>query len=139
MENATNKEELKAKYKPLIAEAKAKYLAKDKLAKEEVAKEKEIFKAEYAAQLAEFDSRRPEVVANAKAKYNEAFAALMQETDERWQSKNRPFIKTLLRIKFLKSFILSRVDNEFDAKYKAIKKEYHDEVYAVSKKLAKRN
>ena len=139
VENATNKEELKAKYKPLIAEAKAKYLAKDKLAKEEVTKEKEIFKAEYAAQLAEFDSRRPEVVEAAKQKYNEAFAALMQETDARWENKNRRFIKTLLRIKFLKTFILSRVDNEFDAKYKVIKKEYHDAVYAVSKKLAKRN
>ena len=50
-EHSTNKEELKAKYKPIIAEAKAKYLAKDKIAKEEVAKAKAQFKLEYQQEL----------------------------------------------------------------------------------------
>ena len=46
-DNATNKSELKAKYKPVIAEAKAKYLEKNKDAKVEVAKAKEQYKQEY--------------------------------------------------------------------------------------------
>ena len=47
VENATNKAELKAKYKPVIAEAKAKYLEKNKEAKAEVAKVKAQYKQEY--------------------------------------------------------------------------------------------
>ena len=46
-ENETNKAELKAKYKPLIAETKAKYLEKNKEAKVEVAKAKAEYQEEY--------------------------------------------------------------------------------------------
>lgn len=51
VDNATNKAELKAKYKPVIAEAKAKYNAKNKEAKAEVAKVKEQYKKEYQDEL----------------------------------------------------------------------------------------
>ena len=51
-EHATNKAELNAQYKPQIAEAKAAYLAKDKVAKVEVKKAKEQFKKEYQDELA---------------------------------------------------------------------------------------
>ena len=51
VDNATNKAELKAKYKPAIAEAKAKYNAKNKEAKAEVAKAKEQYREEYTEEL----------------------------------------------------------------------------------------
>ena len=51
VDNATNKAELKAKYKPVISEAKAKYTAKNKEAKAEVAKAKEQYKQEYQNEL----------------------------------------------------------------------------------------
>ena len=50
--NAFNKAELKAKYKPAIAEAKKIYLEKNKVAKVEVAKAKAQFKKEYQDELA---------------------------------------------------------------------------------------
>ena len=49
---STNKQELKAKYKPLIAEAKAKYLEKDKEAKAKVKEAKAQYKEEYRQELA---------------------------------------------------------------------------------------
>ncbi len=52
VEHTANKAELKAQYKPQIAEAKAIYLAKDKVAKVEVKKAKEQFKKEYQDELA---------------------------------------------------------------------------------------
>ncbi|MBQ6731041.1 MAG: ATP-binding cassette domain-containing protein [Bacilli bacterium] len=49
--NETSKSELRAKYKPLIAETKATYLAKNKEAKVEVAKVKEQYKQEYLEEI----------------------------------------------------------------------------------------
>ena len=49
--NVTNRGELKAKYKPLIAETKAKYLEKNKIAKVEVAKTKKQYQQEYLDEL----------------------------------------------------------------------------------------
>ena len=51
-EHSTNKADLKAKYKPLISETKAKYLAKKKTANEAVKKAKEQYKEEYREELA---------------------------------------------------------------------------------------
>ena len=50
--NSVNREELKAKYKPLIAETKAKYLEKKKEADAKVAEVKKQYDAEYAEELA---------------------------------------------------------------------------------------
>ena len=50
-EHATNKADLKAKYKPIIAETKAKYKAKDKEAKAEVARARKQYKQEYIDEL----------------------------------------------------------------------------------------
>ena len=51
VENATNKEELKAKYKPVISETKAKYKEKNKEAKVAIANAKKEFKQSYADEL----------------------------------------------------------------------------------------
>ena len=50
-ENATNKADLKAKYKPLISEARNKYLAKKKIANEEVKKAKKQYHQEYLDEI----------------------------------------------------------------------------------------
>ena len=50
-ENATNKAELSAKYKPIIKETKAKYLEKKKVANAEVAKAKKQYKQEYLDEI----------------------------------------------------------------------------------------
>ena len=49
--NAANKAELKAKYKPAIAEAKAEYLEKNKVAKAQVAETKKQYHQEYLDEL----------------------------------------------------------------------------------------
>ena len=51
VENSTNRAELNAKYKPLIAEAKSKYLEKKSVANVEVKKAKQQFKQEYLDEI----------------------------------------------------------------------------------------
>ena len=50
-DNATNKAELEAKYKPIIAETKAKYKEKNVIAKAKVAEAKKQFKQEYQDEI----------------------------------------------------------------------------------------
>ncbi len=77
VENAANKQELKAKYKPLIAETKAAYLEKDKEAKVKVAEAREQYKQDYLAELEEYKAKLEE--ANAK------LAALQAEVNAQIQ------------------------------------------------------
>ena len=77
-ENATNKAELKAKYQPIIADAKAKYLEKNKVAKVEVAKAKKQFKQEYNDEVASGVSK-----AEARKHYISKIRITPQEAKER--------------------------------------------------------
>ena len=78
VEHATNKAELKAQYKPQIAEAKARYLEKDKVAKVEVKKAKAQFKKEYQDELASGVSS-----AEAKKHYKAKIKITKSEAKER--------------------------------------------------------
>ena len=125
--NAVNGAELKAKYKPLIADAKAKYLEKKKVANVEVNRAKLQFKKEYADELADFNARRPDVEANAKAKYDAAYKELVAKTDERLEAK-KDDVSAIKNIK-----------KEFAVQKKELLKQYRAEVDTVSAKTAKRH
>ena len=75
--NAVNKEELKAKYIPMIAEAKAAYKAKKAEADVEIAKAKEQFKKEFEVEHAEATNN----LENAKMKYAEKMAVVKEKYD----------------------------------------------------------
>ena len=122
---AANKPELAAKYKPLIAETKAKYLEKKKVANAQVKEAKTKFKQEYAEDLAKNREMRPQVTADAKAKYDSDLAALMSKFGPLFEEKkNDPNAIKQLQI-------------EFNAKKKELKEARAKACFSVSDAAAR--
>ena len=122
---ATNSGEIKAKYKPIIAETKEHYLAKKKVADVKVREAKIRFKQEYAAELAALRAKRPDVSANALDKYNTALAELKSKYDELFEFKKDDLNAS------------KELRKEYALKQKELKKQYRAELYEVSDAAAK--
>ena len=151
VENATNKAELKAKYKPIIAEAKAKYLEKNKEAKVEVAKAKAQYKQEYLkercaaeATLNSVKVERKEKIKQAKADKDAGKKTLNSSNYSTgritWKDFVIPVIYALMIVSaplvfpiFLGAALVKKLD---DKSYDAIYEEYEPQIVKIKKEIA---
>ena len=150
VDNVTNKAELDAKYKPIIAQAKAAYLAKNKEAKEQVAAVKAQYREEYRQEVSKARENLKALINERNEKLKEA---KKQKAEGKFESKSSnyssdkitwkdfvvPFVYAfmfitaplVLPIIFLPKLIKKIDDNSFDAIYE----EYEPKIEAAKKEI----